>query len=474
MERVGWAPEALKALADLLAFHVATAAALNAAAIAAQYAEVPGNLTTLNGQGLWINYNASEKAALLNAYSPGQRALISEGVSVGYDGTVYYPNGTVLAANGTVIFDSATSPISVDSDGNVYYANGTIVSANGTVVSNGTAPYPGQTVDDYPPDMTSEAWVDSDGNVLYTNGTVVNANGTVVSNGTLEPSLVDPVPAELPPLPPVDPIPVDMGGGMGRMWGGGMGGGAGWGAGMGGQWGNWSAEAQQQWWGKVEAWLAQAVPGLNVSADDYLAWLNGSSYGWAAGSGSMWKQAGSDMNVARVVRADLMDSAGVVVHGVDGVLFPHFRDLPVFDKGKGGGVPISTPMPVPMPISVPIMAPNGSVSDGGNGTTSGTGAGATNGTADGALSDQEAGGAAGSAGVTAGGGASNTSSSSSSSSGSSADSSGKSTPGGTSAAAAGSPPPSGSQDKAGAAGLSAASLTTASLVVMAFSLVALL
>ncbi|CAI5954028.1 unnamed protein product [Closterium sp. NIES-65] len=61
-------PEALQALWDLLAHYVATMAVLNVAAIAAQFSAAgdAGNLTTVNGRGLWINFNTSEPAALLN------------------------------------------------------------------------------------------------------------------------------------------------------------------------------------------------------------------------------------------------------------------------------------------------------------------------------------------------------------------------------------------------------------------------
>ncbi|CAI5493772.1 unnamed protein product [Closterium sp. Naga37s-1] len=310
-------PEALKALSELLAYHVATAA-LNAAAIAAQFTADAGNLTTVNGQGLWINFNASESAALLNAYTPAQRALMSEGISVGYDGTVYYPNGTTVAANGTVLYDAGTSPIAVDSDGNTYFANGTVVSANGTLVSNGTEP--GVPL---PPAITSPP---SDPSVA--------PRGMAGAQMMMEPpQMMGGGPADMPPATAmpgpiqVDPRPGDMGaggmmGGLGDMMGG-------WG-GMAGWWSNWTAEVQQQLLGNATEWMNQAVPGLNVTASEYLAWLNSSSYAWAAGSNSMWEQAGSDMKVARVVRADLMDSAGMVVHGVDAVLFPHFRDLPVF------------------------------------------------------------------------------------------------------------------------------------------------
>ncbi|CAI5493264.1 unnamed protein product [Closterium sp. Naga37s-1] len=178
-------PEALKALSELLAFHMATSA-LDAAAIAAQFTADAGNLTTVNGQGLWINYNASQSAALLNAYSPTQRALMSEGVLVADDDT-------------------------------------------------------------------------TDGN-----------------DGTLE----------------------------------------------------WSEEEQQQLAGKVTRWMNRMVPGLTLSGSKYLAWLNAYEDAQEEGSDTMWEQAGSDMNVARVVWADVMESAGMVVHGVDGVLFPRLRDNP--------------------------------------------------------------------------------------------------------------------------------------------------
>ncbi|CAI5980354.1 unnamed protein product [Closterium sp. NIES-64] len=326
-------PEALKALSELLAYHVATAA-LNAAAIAAQFTVEAGNLTTVNGQGLWINYNKSESAALLNAYSPAQRALISEGISVGYDGTIYYPNGTTVAANGTVLYDAGTSPIAVDSDGNTYFANGTVVSANGTLVTNGTLASNGTAIPidgpglplppvPLPPVVTSSA---SDGSVA--------PGGVAGAQMMMEPPpMMGGGPADMPPATAmpgpiqVDPRPGDMGaggmmGGLGDMMGG-------WG-GMAGWWDNWTAEVQQQLLGNATEWMNKVVPGLNVTATEYLAWLNSSSFGWSSDSGSMWEQAGSDMNVARVVQADLMDSAGMVVHGVDGVLFPHFRDLPVF------------------------------------------------------------------------------------------------------------------------------------------------
>ncbi|CAI7838147.1 unnamed protein product [Closterium sp. NIES-53] len=326
-------PEALKALSELLAYHVATTA-LNAAAIAAQFTADAGNLTTVNGQGLWINYNTSESAALLNAYSPAQRALISEGASVGYDGTIYYPNGTTVAANGTVLYDAGTSPIAVDSDGNTYFANGTVVSANDTLVTNGTLSFNGTATPidgpglplppvPLPPVVTSSP---SDGSVA--------PRGVAGAQMMMEPPpMMGGGPADVPPATAisgpiqVDPRPGDMGaggmmGGLGDMMGG-------WGA-MAGWWGNWTAEVQQQLLGNATEWMNKAVPGLNVTATEYLAWLNSSSYAWASDSGSMWEQAGSDMKVARVVRADLMDSAGMVVHGVDGVLFPHFRDFPMF------------------------------------------------------------------------------------------------------------------------------------------------
>ncbi|CAI5477491.1 unnamed protein product [Closterium sp. Yama58-4] len=438
-------PETLKALSELLAYHVATAA-LNAAAIAARFTAEAGNLTTVNGQGLWINYNKSESAALLNAYSPAQRALISEGISVGYDGTIYYPNGTTVAANGTVIFDPATSPISVDSEGNSYYANGTVISANGTVVStNGSAiaiDGPGVPL---PPTVSSPP-SSGDGSVaprgmagaqmmmepqpqaqpqpmLEPAPTMGGGPAdmppatTMPAPADVPPATATPAPADMPPNVLVDPIPGVMGGG-----------------GMGGGWGNWSAEEQQQWWGNATEWMNKAVPGLNVTATEYLAWLNASSYTWAAGSNSMWEQAGSDMKVSRVVRADLMDSAGIVVHGIDGVLFPHFRDLPVFDKGGaggGGGAEGDVPMPIPMPV----VAPGGVAND------SADGAG-TNGTATGGKPDDSAAGGAG-APAAAGSG----SGSSSSSGGQDAS---KSAASGTPTPPAGSPPAGKSQSKAAA------------------------
>ncbi|CAI5493773.1 unnamed protein product [Closterium sp. Naga37s-1] len=430
-------PEALKALSELLAYHVATAA-LNAAAIAAQFTADAGNLTTVNGQGLWINFNASESAALLNAYTPAQRALMSEGISVGYDGTVYYPNGTTVAANGTVIFDPATSPVAVDSEGNTYFANGTVVSANGTVVNtNGTAiaiDGPGVPL---PPTVSSPP-SNGDGSVaprgvagaqMMEPQPMMEPAPMIGGPADVPPATAMPAPAEMPPSIQVDPIPGVMGG-----WG--MGG-------MGGDWGNWSADAQQQWWGNATEWMNGAVPGLNVTATEYLAWLNSSSNAWAAGSGSMWEQAGSDMKVARVVRADLMDSAGMVVHGVDAVLFPHFRDLPVFDKGGAGGGG-GAEGGVPMPIAIPVVAPGGVANDSANGA-------GTNGTATGGQPDGSA---------ATGAGSSN--SSSSSSGGQDAT---KSAASGTPAPPAGSPPASKSQSKAAAVPL---------LLVAALSLVALL
>ncbi|CAI5509247.1 unnamed protein product [Closterium sp. Naga37s-1] len=398
-------PEALQALSELLAYHVATTAALNSAAIAAQFTAAgdAGNLTTVDGRALWVNYNTSESAALLNAYSPAQRALISEGVSVGYDGTVYFQNGTTVAANGTVIFDPATSPVAVDSEGNTYFANGTVVSANGTAVStNGTIDGPGLSV---PPTVSSP----SD-----------------MPPATAMPAPIDVPPATTMPIVLVEPIPRVMGG-----WGD-------W-----GNWGNWSAEAQQQWWGNATEWMNGAVPGLNVTASEYLAWLNASSLAWAAGFDAMWEQAGSDMNVARVVRADVMDSAGIVVHGVDGVLFPHFRDLPVLKGGAGGGEGA-----VPMPIAVPVVAPGGVANDSANGT-------GTNGTMTGGKPNDSV---ATGAGAVAG-------SSNSNSSSSGEQDAFKIAASGTPAPPAGSSPPSKSQSKAAAVPL---------LLATALSLVALL
>ncbi|CAI5992859.1 unnamed protein product [Closterium sp. NIES-65] len=451
-------PEALKALSELLAYHVATAA-LNAAAIAAQFTADAGNLTTVNGQGLWINFNTSETAALLNAYSPAQRALISEGISVGYDGTIYYPNGTTVAANDTVIFDPATSPIAVDSEGNTYFANGTVISANGTVLStngtNGVAiPIDGPGLPVPPllqPPVVSSPPFSGVGSVAPRGMASAQMmmepqpqpQPTPMMGGPAEMPLATamPAPAVMPPadMPPnvlVDPIP-------GVMGGGGMGGG--W------NWGKWSAEEQQQWWGNATEWMNQAVPGLNVIASEYLAWLNASSSAWAAGSNMMWEQAGSDMSVARVVRADLMDIAGIVVHGVDGVLFPHFRDLPVFKdggSGAGGGGAEGD-----VPIAMPVVAPGGVANDSANGA-------GTNGTATGGKSDDSA---AFGAGSPAGAGSSSNSSSSSSSSG--GQDASKSAASGMPAPPAESPPAGKSQSKAAAAPL---------LLTAALSLVALL
>ncbi|CAI5485688.1 unnamed protein product [Closterium sp. Naga37s-1] len=437
-------PKALKALSELLAYHVATTAlnaaaiaALNAAAIAAQFTVDAGNLTTVNGQGLWINFNKSESAALLNAYSPAQRALISQGISVGYDGTVYYPNGTTVAANGTVIFDPATSPIAVDSEGNTFFANGTVVGANGTVVStNGTLATNGTAIAiDGPglplPPTVSSPPSNGDGSVAprgVAGAQMMMEPAPLMGGGPADmpPATNMPAPADVPPvtatpapadMPPnilVDPIPGVMGG-----WG------------MGGDWGNWSTEVQQQWWRNATEWMNKVVPWFNVTASEYLAWLNSSFYAWAAGSDAMWEQAGSDMKVARVVRADLMDSAGMVVHGVDGVLFPHYRDMPVFDKGGGGGGEGD----VPMPIAMPVVAPGGVA----NGSTNGAG---TNGTATGGQSDDSA---AGGAGAPAAAGSS--SSSNSSSGGQDAS---KSAASGTPAPPTGSPAAGKSQSKAAA------------------------
>ncbi|CAI5520365.1 unnamed protein product [Closterium sp. Naga37s-1] len=453
-------PEALKALSELLAYHVATAA-LNAAAIAAQFTADAGNLTTVNGQGLWINFNTSETAALLNAYSPAQRALISEGISVGYDGTIYYPNGTTVAANGTVIFDPATSPIAVDSEGNTYFANGTVISANGTVLStNGTNGVaipidgPGLPVPPLPqPPVVSSPPSSGVGSVAPRGMAGAQMmmepqpqpqpqpQPAPMMGGPAEmpPATAMPAPAVMPPadMPPnvlVDPIP-------GVMGGGGMGGG--W------NWGNWSAEEQQQWWGNATEWMNQAVPGLNVTATEYLAWLNASSSAWAAGSNMMWEQAGSDMNVARVVRADLMDSAGMVVHGVDGVLFPHYRDMPVFKdggSGAGGGGAEGD-----VPIAMPVVAPGGVANDSANGA-------GTNGTATGGKSDDSAATGAGSPAAAG-------SSSSSSSSSSGGQDASKSAASGMPAPPAGSPSAGKSQSKAAAVPL---------LLTAALSLVALL
>ncbi|CAI5992855.1 unnamed protein product [Closterium sp. NIES-65] len=383
-------PEALKALSKLLAYHVATTA-LNAAAIAAQFTADAGNLTTVNGQGLWINYNKSESAALLNAYSPAERARISEGISVGYDGTIYYPNGTTVAANGTVIFDPLTTPSPTKGDSLVAPRG-----VAGTQMTMKLAPLMGGPAD-VPPITTMPAPAD------------------------LPPA--DMVPTDMPPNIQVDPIPGFMGG-----WG---------------NWGNWSADAQQQWWGNATEWMNGVVPGLNVTASEYLAWLNSSSP-WVAGSSMTWEQAGSDMNVARVVRADLMDSAGMVVHGVDGVLFPHLSDFPPSPKGDGG-----REGDVPLPIAIPVVAPGGVDNNSVNVAD-------TNGTATGVANNSAGGGA--------GAGSSSNSSSSSSSSSGGQDAS-KSAASGTPAPPVGAPPAGQAQSKAAAVPL---------LLTAALSLVALL
>ncbi|CAI5485630.1 unnamed protein product, partial [Closterium sp. Naga37s-1] len=152
--------------------------------------------------------------------------------------------------------------------------------------------------------------------------------------------------------------------------------------------------------------------------------------------------AGSDMNVARVVRADLMDSAGMVVHGVDGVLFPHLSDFPPFPKGDRGAEG-----DVPVPIAIPVVAPGGVANNSANVAD-------TNGTATGVANNSAAGGA--------GAGSSSNSSSSSSSGGQDAS---KSAASGTPAPPAGSPPAGQAQSKAAAVPL---------LLTAALSLVALL
>ncbi|CAI7768630.1 unnamed protein product [Closterium sp. NIES-53] len=397
--------EALKDVSKLLAYHVATTA-LNAAAIAAQFTADAGNLTTVNGQGLWINYNSSESATLLNAYSPAQRALISEGPSVGYDGTVHYPNGTTIGANGTVIFDPLTSPIDVDSDGNTYFANGTDVSANGTV---STLTAKGDSL--VAPHGVAGTQMMMEPAPLMGGPADVPPVTTMPAPADLPPT--DMVPTDMPPNIQVDPIPGVMGG-----WG---------------NWGNWSVDAQQQWWGNATEWMNGVMPGLNVTASEYLAWLN-SSFPWVAVSDAMWEQAGSDRNVARVVRADLIDSAGMVVHGVDGVLFPHIRDFPISPKGDGGGAEGD----VPVPIAIPVVAPGGIANDTANGA-------GTNGTATGGQPDDSAAGGAGA--PAAAGSSSNGSSSSSSSGGQDAS---KSAASGMPAPPAGSPPAGKAHSKAAA------------------------
>ncbi|GJP47511.1 hypothetical protein CLOM_g6696 [Closterium sp. NIES-68] len=423
-------PEALKALADLLAFHVATAAALNAAAIAAQYAEVPDNLTTLNGQGLWINYNASEKATQFCAYSPAQRALMDTAEAVGVRGTLYYPNGTTVDANGTVNFDGARGAGKVDANQNLYYPNGTITTANGTVI-----------------------WAMS---VLAGNfSTLSPASSSTASNRSASVQMVDAI--DPLPLPQVDRVPGDnmgaeMGGGVklgargSMVWSGLRGG-------MGASWGNLSTEVQR-WWGWMGEWAAQRVPGMNMSGGDFFAWVKGPSYGWGSDCATR-TEAGSDMNVAQVVRADVMDSDGVVVHGVDGVLFPHFRDLPGFNGSSGG---------IPLPFGVVFIVPNASLCGGGHGTVKGTAGGASDGQSNG-----EAGGAGGSAGASSAGAVAGGSNSSSSS----MESEGRGTASGLPAATAGSPPASGSQIKAAAAGWSPGALTfSAYILAVAFTIVA--
>ncbi|CAI5962727.1 unnamed protein product [Closterium sp. NIES-64] len=412
-------PEALQALWDLLAHYVATMAVLNVAAIAAQFSAAgdAGNLTT----------------------PPAERALISKGVSLGYDRTVYFPNGTAVAANGTVIFDPATSPVAVDSEGNTFFANGTVVSANGTVESaNGTV-------------ATNDTAIPIDGPGLPVPPTISsppNGDGSVAPPVTSMPAPADvplastmPAPIDVPPatnmpapvyVSPATAMPIVLVELIPRV----MGGWGDW-----GNLGNWSAEEQQQWCGNVTELMNGVVPGLNVTASEYLAWLNASSLAWAAGFDAMWEQAGSDMNVARVVRADVMDSDGIVVHGVDGVLFPLFRDLPVLKGGAGGGGEGD----VPMPIAVPVVALGGAANDSARDT-------GTNGTTNGGKPN---GSVATGAGAAAG-------SSNSSSGGKDAF---KIAASGTPAPPAGSPPPSKSQSKAAAGPI---------LLAVALSLVALL
>ncbi|CAI7857601.1 unnamed protein product [Closterium sp. NIES-53] len=413
-----WAIKRSKIMTNDFETEVVRIVSLNAAAIAAQFTADAGNLTTVNGQGLWINYNSSESAALLNAYSPAQRALMSEGASVGYDGTVDYPNGTTVAANGTVIFDPLTSPIDVDKDGNAYFANGTVVSANGTV---STLTAKGDSL--VAPRGVAGAQMMMEPAPLMGGPADVPPVTTMPAPADLPPA--DMVPTDMPPNIQVDPIPGVMGG-----------------------WGNWSVDAQQQWWGNATEWMNGVVPGLNVTASEYLAWLNSSSP-WLALSDAMWEQAGSDRNVARVVRADLMDSAGMVVHGVDGVLFPHNPDFPPSPpKGDGGGAEGD----VPVPIAIPVVVPGGVANDSGNGA-------GMNGTATGGQPDDSA---AGGAGAPAAAGSSSNGSSSSSSGGQDAS---KSAASGTPAPPAGSPPAGKAQSKAAAVPL---------LLTAALSLVALL
>ncbi|CAI5485752.1 unnamed protein product [Closterium sp. Naga37s-1] len=271
-------PEALKALSELLAFHMATSA-LDAAAIAAQFTADAGNLTTVNGQGLWINYNASQSAALLNAYSPTQRALMSEGTIpywVKRNGTEFYMNGTIAVANGTVLFDPADSLSWIE--------------------------YHMSLLDNEPNEQSPP------------------------SNSSAQPHIQSAEPP-LADLALTEKAPRRLAN-MYASWG--M-----WGMGGFAEWearppylSEWSEEEQQQLAGKVTRWMNRMVPGLTLSGSKYLAWLNAYEDAQEEGSDTMWEQAGSDMNVARVVWADVMESAGMVVHGVDGVLFPRLRDNP--------------------------------------------------------------------------------------------------------------------------------------------------
>ncbi|CAI5965745.1 unnamed protein product [Closterium sp. NIES-65] len=277
-------PEALKALSELLAFHMATSA-LNVAAIAAQFTADAGNLTTVNGQGLWINYHTSQSATLLNAYSPAQRALMIKGVLVadddttdGNDGTLFFPKGTTIAANGTVLFDPETIPYWVDWNGMEFYMNDTIVAANGTVLFD-------------PADSLS--WIEYHMSLLDNEPNEQSPPSNSSAHPQIqsaEPPLADLVLTEKAPRRLAN---------MYASWG--M-----WGMGGFAEWearppylSEWSEEEQQQLASKATWWMNRMGPS---------------------------PAAGSDMNVARVVWADVIESASMVVHGVDGVLFPRLRD----------------------------------------------------------------------------------------------------------------------------------------------------
>eukprot|EP00475_Leptophrys_vorax_P007675 TRINITY_DN1486_c0_g4_i1.p1 TRINITY_DN1486_c0_g4~~TRINITY_DN1486_c0_g4_i1.p1 ORF type:complete len:625 (+),score=-4.49 TRINITY_DN1486_c0_g4_i1:29-1876(+) len=314
-------PMALQALTSVLQYHVVVGEAMDAAQIKSKYLRFT-NFTTAdpNALQLWLRYNATANAAQLSALSPLDRVMMQPGA------VTAFPNGTQVYSDGTVLFPNGTAVLP---DGSVLsYPVPEVPTPVGNDPGGVSPGYPG------PPDNSS---ISSPGGAGASNssGSSGSSSSSSSSSGAsvavVSSAAGDvPVPPVYTSLPTVDPTvvpsidptvdPSVSGPGMGS-----------------------------------------GIPGVpdipGVSAGDLIPHLPGlgNLTQWLLNASlPLYMGPGTSYALAAVTDADVYNVAGVVVHGIDSVLIPQMRDLPVYAMPDG---------PYPMPSPVPVAM---------NGTANGT------------------------------------------------------------------------------------------------------